>query len=290
MQANSILKNRGLLIAVAVSVLIHAVALSVKFVVPAASSFKPVSPAIEVVLGGGGYGSGHGTGMGDGNVDDGASVSDARSATETQTEHQVPQGALEKGKLPKSRPITSLSRQNNQNNIPLQEKPEEIPEKNGSPVEKGNSYAGSGIGGGRGDGDSVVFNRNARGGYSLGNAGVQPITAQSRNAGDVLYFKTVQKKVEDIGVINFPQKNGSRLYGQLTVRINVYHDGSLYEKAGGVSIVRSSGNPALDAAALDIVRRAAPFGRFRGTARTIVTRLNFTHDQGIRTQVVSTSS
>ena len=283
------LKNRGLVIAVAVSVLIHAIVLSVKFVTPTASVFKPASPVIEVVLGGGG-GIGPGTGAGDGSANAGKTVAGTKVVTEVQTERHAPQRAVEKGKPAQGRPITSLSRQSNQKNIPRPEKPVANPSDKARSVENGNTYAGGGIGGGRGEGDSVVFNRNARGGYALGSAGGQPITAQSRDPGEALYFKTVQKKVENIGVINFPQKNGARLYGQLTVRISVYHDGSLYEKAGGVSILRSSGNPSLDAAALNIVRRAAPFGRFRGTVRTIVTRLNFTRDQGIRSQVVSTSS
>ncbi len=285
MPANSILKNRGLGIAIAVSVLIHALVLSVKFVVPGANSFTQPAPVIEVVLSGGGGGTGTGFSGG------GETISETAGKTQVVTEkvpEKVPEKQIPTRKPAESRPITSLSKQSNQKNIPLPEKKKEASQKT---VERGNNYSGQGgTGGGRGDGDSVVFNRNARGGYAFGNGNGPAITAKTSDAADALYFKSVQKKVENIGVINFPQKNGARLYGQLTVRISVYHDGSLYEKSGGVSIVRSSGNPALDAAALNIVRRAAPFGRFRGNIRIIITRLNFTRDQGIRSQVVSTSS
>lgn len=285
MPANSILKNRGLGIAIAVSVLIHALVLSVKFVVPGANSFTQPAPVIEVVLSGGGGGTGTGFGGG------GETISETAGKTPVVTEkvpEKVPEKQIPTRKPAESRPITSLSKQSNQKNIPLPEKKKDASQKT---VERGNNYSGQGgTGGGRGDGDSVVFNRNARGGYAFGNGNGPAITAKTSDAADALYFKSVQKKVENIGVINFPQKNGARLYGQLTVRISVYHDGSLYEKSGGVSIVRSSGNPALDAAALNIVRRAAPFGRFRGNIRIIITRLNFTRDQGIRSQVVSTSS
>lgn len=284
MPTNSILKNRGLGIAIAVSVLIHALVLSVKFVTPKASSFRPVSPVIEVVLGGGGNGGGSGMGNGNGNTGEPSEKAPIVVGKTPETHASMSQrtrtGPGER-KL-----ITSLSRQDNQKNIPVPEKKIEDPQKNVIPIDKGNTYAGQG--GGRGEGDSVVFNRNARGGYAYGSG--PAITARTRDVGDAMYFKTVQKKVESIGVINFPQKNGTRLYGQLTVRINVYYDGSLHGKEGGVTIVRSSGNPALDAAALNIVRRAAPFPRFRGNVRTIVTRLNFTRDQGIRSQVVTTSS
>ena len=285
MPANSILKNRGLGIAIAVSVLIHAIVLSVKFVTPAASGFRHASPVIEVVLSGGGGGNG----MGAGSAAGGKTVSETLVNAQTVTE-KMPQKKAPENKLAENRPITSLSRQGNQKSIPIPEK-KTSPQKNANPANNGGSQNGNGgTGGGRGEGDSDVFNRNARGGYAYGNGGGQIITSQTRDVGDAMYFKSVQKKVESIGVINFPQKNGTRLYGQLTVRINVYHDGSLYEKAGGVSIVKSSGNRALDAAALDIVRRAAPFGRFSGNARSIITRLNFTRDQGLKSQVVTTTS
>ena len=285
MPANSILKNRGLGIAIAVSVLIHAIVLSVKFVTPTASGFGHAPPVIEVVLSGGGGGNGMWTGSAAG----GKTVSETLINAQTIT-GKIPQKKAPENKPVESRPITSLSRQGNQKSIPVPEK-KISPQKSANPANNGGSRNGNGgTGGGRGEGDSVVFNRNARGGYAYGDDRGQTITSQTRDVGDDMYFKSVQKKVESIGVINFPQKNGTRLYGQLTVRINVYHDGSLYEKAGGVSIVKSSGNPALDAAALNIVRRAAPFGRFSGNARSIITRLNFTRDQGLKSQVVTTTS
>ena len=285
MPTNSILKNRGLAIAVAVSVFIHAILLSVKFVTPSPSGFMYPPPVIEVVLGGGG-GNGMGTGLAGGSGNISETVVNAQAPAE-----KIPEKNIPENKPAESRPITSLSRQDNQKSIPVRDKKENNTHKNVDPANKGgiqNGYGGAG--GGRGEGDSVVFNRNARGGYEYGNGGGPAITAQSKDVGDAMYFKSVQKKVENIGVINFPQKNGTRLYGQLTVRINVYHDGSLYEKAGGVSVVKSSGNPALDAAALNIVRRAAPFGRFSGNVRSIITRLNFTRDQGLKSQVVTTTS
>ncbi len=285
MPENSILKNRGLGIAIAVSVLIHAIVLSVKFVTPTASGFRQAPPVIEVVLGSGGGGNGMGTGSAGGSGTVSETIVNAQTATE-----KMPEKQASRNKPAESRPITSLSRQGNQKSIPVPEKKTSVQKKANSANNGGIQNGYGGTGGGRGEGDSVVFNRNARGGYAYGNGSGQAITSQTRDVGDAMYFKSVQKKVESIGVINFPQKNGTRLYGQLTVRINVYHDGSLYEKAGGVSVVKSSGNPSLDAAALNIVRRAAPFGRFSGNVRSIITRLNFTRDQGLKSQVVTTAS
>lgn len=155
---------------------------------------------------------------------------------------------------------------------------------------------------------SVVFRRNARGdggsGGGGGNAGVgygaqgRPvITANTRDVGYAMYYKALRKRVESFGLINFPQRNGVKLYGELTVRIPVYRDGTLFEKEGGPGIERSSGNPALDRAALNIIRRAAPFGPFPKSMQAknggadvwiIITKLRFTRDQGVQSQIRST--
>ena len=87
------------------------------------------------------------------------------------------------------------------------------------------------------------------------------ITPSTRAVGYALYFKNLQKRVEDVGTLNFPQKNGKKLYGELVVYIPVFQDGTIYDKEG-VRIERGSGNPDLDKAALNIVRQAAPFGKF----------------------------
>ena len=42
----------------------------------------------------------------------------------------------------------------------------------------------------------------------------------------------------------------------------MFQDGTIYQRDGVAKIDRSSGNAALDAAALNIVRRSAPFGKF----------------------------
>ena len=89
MPTNSILKNRGLGIAIAVSVLIHAIVLSVKFVTPATSGFRHTSPVIEVVLSGGG-GNGLGTGSAGANNNISETVVNAQAVVEKMPEKQVP--------------------------------------------------------------------------------------------------------------------------------------------------------------------------------------------------------
>jgi protein TonB len=112
------------------------------------------------------------------------------------------------------------------------------------------------------------------------------ITPSTREVGYADYYKTMQKRIEDIGTLNFPQVNGRKLYGELVVYIPVFQDGTIYMKDGGPRVERSSGNPTLDAKALDIVRRAAPFGRFppkmlsndKDDLWVIITRFKFTRD------------
>ncbi len=86
------------------------------------------------------------------------------------------------------------------------------------------------------------------------------ITTSTREVGYAMYYKALQDRIEKIGTLNFPQQNGRKLYGELVLYIPIYQDGSIYHKEGGPRVERSSGNPALDQAALRIV---APRGAVR---------------------------
>lgn len=119
------------------------------------------------------------------------------------------------------------------------------------------------------------------------------ITPSTRQVGYALYYKEMQKRIEEVGTLNFPQQNGKKLYGELVVYIPVFQDGTLYTKDGGPRVERSSGNPALDAAALRIVRQAAPFGNFPANMRTqgkddlweVITRFRFTREEKMQTEL-----
>jgi protein TonB len=116
------------------------------------------------------------------------------------------------------------------------------------------------------------------------------ITPSTRGVGYAMYYKTIQKKIEDVGTLNFPNANGRKLYGQLVLSIPVFQDGTIYEKDGGIKVDRSSGNAALDAAAMNIVRRSAPFGKFppnmlsdeKDDLWVIVTTFKFTRDDKLQ--------
>lgn len=124
------------------------------------------------------------------------------------------------------------------------------------------------------------------------------ITPSTKAVGYALYYKAMQKRIEDIGTMQFPEKNGKKLYGELIVYIPIFQDGTIYEKEGGPRIEKSSGIPSLDKAALRIVRHAAPFGTFPENMRShdkddlwvVITRFKFTRDLDLVTELKDTKS
>ncbi|PRC91349.1 TonB C-terminal domain-containing protein [Solimicrobium silvestre] len=119
------------------------------------------------------------------------------------------------------------------------------------------------------------------------------ITPSTKAVGYAMYYKNMQKRIEDMGTMQFPEKNGEKLYGELIVYIPIFQDGTIYEKEGGPRIEKSSGNKALDKAALRIVRHAGPFGTFPQNMRSsdkddlwiVITRFKFTHDLDLITEL-----
>ncbi len=118
------------------------------------------------------------------------------------------------------------------------------------------------------------------------------LTPSTRQVEYAMYFTGLQHRIEQTGTRYFPERDGKKMYGELFVYIPIFQDGSVYEKEGGPRIERSFGNPALDQAALLIVRRAAPFGPFPSALRRdgkthvweIVTRFHFIRDQTLESR------
>ncbi len=123
------------------------------------------------------------------------------------------------------------------------------------------------------------------------------LTPNTRAVPFALYYTALRKKIEHIGTVHFPQHGGVRLYGELVISIPLRQDGSVYDAEGGPRIEQSSGNPLLDAAALSIVRRAAPFGRLPATLDgdgreqvwEVLARFSFTREQRLETQSLAES-
>ncbi|MFC3176955.1 TonB family protein [Undibacterium amnicola] len=119
------------------------------------------------------------------------------------------------------------------------------------------------------------------------------LSPSTQAVGHAIYYKALQKKVEEVGTLNFPQVNGKKLYGEVIIYIPIFQDGTIYEKGGGPKVEKTSGNRALDAAALKIIRKAAPFGNFPPNMRSkdkddiwiVITRFKFTREQQLETEM-----
>ena len=113
------------------------------------------------------------------------------------------------------------------------------------------------------------------------------ISPATREAVYAIYYDSMRRKVEDKGTVHFPEQNGRKLYGELTMIVTVNHDGRVLE----TEIVQGSGNRLLDSRAEAIARAAGPFGPFNAEMRqkadqiAVVSRFKFTREQTLETSV-----
>ncbi|PTT83423.1 energy transducer TonB [Pelomonas sp. HMWF004] len=111
------------------------------------------------------------------------------------------------------------------------------------------------------------------------------VSPATREVVYALYYDSLRRRIEERGTRDFPQARGKKLYGELTMNIHVDQKGRVIE----TEIVASSGNTALDKRAVAIVQAASPFGNFspdmrRGAEVLVITsRFRFTRDEGLET-------
>jgi len=113
------------------------------------------------------------------------------------------------------------------------------------------------------------------------------ISPATREEVYAVYYDGLRRKVENKGTENFPEHKGQKLYGELVMVLTVNHDGRVLE----TEIVQGSGNRQLDTRAQAIARAAGPFGHFGPAMRAkadqiaVVSRFNFTREQTLETNV-----
>jgi len=104
---------------------------------------------------------------------------------------------------------------------------------------------------------------------------------------DALYYDILRRKIEEKGTQNFPEHQGQKLYGELIMLVTVNHDGNVLE----TEVLQSSGNRLLDSRAQAIARAAGPFGHFGRAMRAqadqiaLISRFKFTREQILKTEV-----
>ena len=284
-------ENRFLYIAVAISLLAHGILLALHFVAPAPSRLEPLDPGMEVIL----VNAKHADkpfkaeALAQANLEGGGSADAGRAKSPLPDMRKTENGESLKASR---RRIAELEQA--QKNLLTQAKTSAFA---AAPMTEKAKPDPTPTGADLIDAAKAIARQTAEISQTIEDQNKRPrktyITPSTQEVGYAMYYKTMQKRIEDIGMLNFPKKNGRKLYGELTVQIPVFQDGSIYMKDGGAVIKVSSGNPALDEAALTIVRRAAPFGRFppnmlsndKDDLWVITTRFKFTREEKMETDL-----
>ena len=100
-----------------------------------------------------------------------------------------------------------------------------------------------------------------------------------------VYYDEMRRKIEAEGTENFPHVAGRKLYGELLMALLINHDGRILD----ARVVHSSGDRNLDRLAALIASRAAPFGNFTSAMRKdtdqfdVTARFKFTRDMTLET-------
>ena len=274
-----------MMVAVAFSVVAHAALLAVRFVAPDAFKLEPADPGLEVIL----VNAKHAKrpikadALAQANLDGGGQTDAGRSKSPLPDLRKMESGDSVKAAQRRiaeleevQQNLLTRARKSNFNAAPVTEKDKPDPTRTGADlVETSKAIARSAA-----EISTRIEDENKRPKKTY-------ITPSTQEVGYAMYYKAMQKRVEEVGTLNFPQVDGRKLYGELVLYIPIFQDGTIYLKDGGVRVEKSSGIPALDKAALAIVRRAAPFGRFppnmlssdKDDLWVIITRFKFTREE-----------
>ncbi len=115
---------------------------------------------------------------------------------------------------------------------------------------------------------------------------VSPATREEIYA---LYYDNLRRRIEDRGTRSFPEHQGRKLFGELTMNVTIDAAGRVVE----AEIVRSSNDRRLDQQALAIVAASQPFGPFTPAMRAqadqvvVTSRFRFTRDEALETTQIS---
>lgn len=113
------------------------------------------------------------------------------------------------------------------------------------------------------------------------------ISPSTREEVYAIYYDTLRRKIEERGTQNFPRAAGRKLYGELTMVVTINHDGHVLD----TEVAETSGNIVLDRRAQSIARAAGPFGPFNEAMRrkadqiVVVSRFRFTHEDTLETKL-----
>ena len=113
------------------------------------------------------------------------------------------------------------------------------------------------------------------------------ISPATREEVYAIYYDALRRRIEERGTRDFPEANGRKLYGELTMNLTVDASGRVVE----TEIIRASKSRRLDQQAVAIVQAAAPFGPFSPAMRiqadqiVVTSRFRFTREDGLETSL-----
>ncbi len=277
--------NRFLMIALAVSVVVHGALLAVRFVAPQEFKLQPTDPTLEVIL----VNAKHANkplkadALAQANLEGGGNADQGRSKSPLPDMRKMESGDSIQAARRRIEQLEQLQKQ-------LMTQMKDTPYR-AAPVTEKDKPDPTPTGAELIESSKAIARMAAEITQTIEDQNKRPrrtyITPSTQQVGYAMYYKTFQRKVEEVGTLNFPQKNGRKLYGELVLSIPIFQDGTIYAKEGGIKVQTSSGNAALDEAAMAIVRRAGPFGKFppnmlsndRDDLWVIITRFKFTREQ-----------
>ncbi|MHA4867894.1 TonB family protein [Duganella sp. PWIR1] len=282
-------ENRLLYIAIGISLLAHAAMLALRFVAPTPAPVQATDPGLEVILVNAKHNKAplKADAVAQANLDGGGTVDKGRSKSPMPDMRKTEMGDSVKANKRRIQELEErqknlLTQVNSSSQVaaaPITEKAKPDPLPTGADLLESSKAIARRVA----EISETIEDQNKRPKKTM-------ITPSTREAGYASYYKTMQKRIEDFGTLNFPNTNGRKLYGQLMLSIPVFQDGTIYEKEGGIKVERSSGNAALDEAAVRIVRRSAPFGKFppnmlssdRDDLWVIITTFKFTREDKLQ--------
>ncbi|WP_119354176.1 energy transducer TonB [Azohydromonas sediminis] len=114
------------------------------------------------------------------------------------------------------------------------------------------------------------------------------ISPATREQVYALYYDQLRRRIEERGTRDFPTHQGRKLYGELIMNVTVDAMGRVVE----AEVVQPSDTPMLDRRAVAIVQAASPFGPFTAAMRreadqiVVTSRFRFTRDDAMEAQML----
>ena len=118
------------------------------------------------------------------------------------------------------------------------------------------------------------------------------VSPATREAAYAVYYDALRRRIEERGTRDFPEAQGRKLYGELTMNITVDAEGRVV----GTEVVRTSDSRVLDQRAVAIVHGAGPYGPFTPQMRqqadqiVVTSRFRFTRNDSLETTVSAPGS